>query len=82
MSEQSDAEKSIERMKVRKELRGPRPNTMYTFARGARRFLAHVGRPPVAVTAEDVEGELTDVSRHGARKGPSPAASAATLRGA
>jgi hypothetical protein len=44
-------------MKVHKELRGPRANTMYTFAHGARRLFAYVGKPPVAITAEDVEGE-------------------------
>ena len=63
MSESSDTLKSIERMKVHMELRGLRPNTTYTFTNCARRFLAHVGRVPTAVTTEDVEGFLLDLAR-------------------
>jgi hypothetical protein len=58
MSESSDVQKSVERMQIHMELRGLRPNTTYTFANCARRFLAYVGKPPTAVTTEDVEGFL------------------------
>jgi len=63
MPESSDSLKSIERMKVHMELRGLRPNTICTFTNCARRFLAHVGRAPTAVTTEDVEGFLLDLAR-------------------
>jgi hypothetical protein len=69
-------------MKVHKELRGPRPNTMYTLAHGARRFLAYIGKPPVAVTAEDVEGERHRCKPVWRAENRNPAASAATPRGA
>ena len=45
------------------ELRGLRPNTIYTFTNCARRFLAHVGRAPTTVTTENVEGFLLDLAR-------------------
>ena len=41
MSESSDVQKSVERMQIHMELRGLRPNTTYTFANCARRFLAY-----------------------------------------
>jgi len=65
MSKPSDVEKSIERMKVYMELRGLRPNTVYTFTYCARRFLVHVGKPPRAVTTHDVEEFLLDLHRKG-----------------
>jgi len=65
MSESSDVQKSVERMQIHMELRGLRPNTTYTFANCARRFLAYVGKPPTAVTTEDVEGFLLDLARRG-----------------
>ena len=68
MSKPSYVQKSVERMKIYMELRGLRPNTAYTFAHCARRFLAHVGKPPATVTTKDVEGFLLDL----ARKGRSP----------
>jgi integrase/recombinase XerD len=68
MSKPSYVQKSVERMKIYMELRGLRPNTAYSFAHCARRFLAHVGKPLAAVTTKDVEGFLLDL----ARKGRSP----------
>ena len=65
MSESSDVQKSVERMQIHMELRGLRPNTTYTFANCARRFLAHVGKSPTAVTTQDVEGFLLDLVRRG-----------------
>ena len=65
MCESSDVQKSVERMQIHMELRGLRPNTTYTFANCARRFLAYVGKPPTAVTTEDVEGFLLDLARRG-----------------
>ena len=65
MSESSDIQKSVERMQIHRELRGLRPNTTYTFANCARRFLAHVGKSPTAVTTEDVEGFLLHLVRRG-----------------
>jgi site-specific recombinase XerD len=65
MSESSDIQKSVERMQIHRELRGLRPNTTYTFANCARRFLAYVGKSPTAVTTEDVEGFLLDLVRRG-----------------
>ncbi|MBN2576266.1 MAG: phage integrase N-terminal SAM-like domain-containing protein [Deltaproteobacteria bacterium] len=65
MSESSDVQKSVERMQIHMELRGLRPNTTYTFANCARRFLAYVGKPPTAVTTQDVEGFLLDLARRG-----------------
>jgi hypothetical protein len=40
MSDANDAQKSLDQMKVFMELRGLQPNTVYTFALCARRFLA------------------------------------------
>jgi hypothetical protein len=65
MSKPSCVQKSVERMKVYMELRGLRPNTVYTFGHCARRFLAHVGKSPSAVTTQDVEGFLLDLHRKG-----------------
>jgi len=65
MSESSDIQKSVERMQIHMELRGLRPNTTYTFANCARRFLAYVGKSPTAVTTQDVEGFLLDLVRRG-----------------
>jgi integrase/recombinase XerD len=65
MSKPRDVEKSIERMKVYMELRGLRPNTVYTFTYAARRFLVHVDKPTTGVTTQDVEGFLLDLARKG-----------------
>jgi site-specific recombinase XerD len=47
------------------ELRGLRPNTVSTFSRCARGFLAHVGKMPTEITTEDVEGFLLELARRG-----------------
>jgi integrase len=65
MSKPSEVQKSVERMKIYMELRGLRPNTAYTFAHCALRFLAHVGKPPATVTTKDVEGFLLELAREG-----------------
>ena len=61
MSDPTDVQNSIERMKICMELRGHRPMTVYTFSGYARRFLAHVGKAPAAVTAADVESFMLDL---------------------
>ena len=63
MADADDAEKSLDQMKIFMELRGLRPNTVYTFALCARRFLAHAGKAPTAIKAADVESFLLDLSR-------------------
>jgi hypothetical protein len=40
MTESNDVQSSLDRMKIHMELRGLRPNTVSTFARCARCFLA------------------------------------------
>ena len=65
MSDAIDAEKSLDQMKTFTELRGLRPNTVYTFAHCARRFLAHAGKAPADIKAADVESFLLDLSRKG-----------------
>ncbi|HJX63354.1 MAG TPA: hypothetical protein VJ860_05305 [Polyangia bacterium] len=44
MTELNDVQSSLDRMKIHMELRGLRPNTVSTFARCARRFLAHTDK--------------------------------------
>jgi integrase len=65
MSDASDAEKSLDQMKTFMELRGLQPNTVYTFALCARRFLAHAGKAPGDIKATDVESFLLDLTRKG-----------------
>ena len=65
MADADDAEKSLDQMKIFMELRGLRPNTVYTFALCARRFLAHAGKAPTAIKAADVESFLLDLTRKG-----------------
>ena len=65
MPDPTDVQNSIERMKIHMELRGHRPMTVYTFNGYARRFLAHVGKAPAAVTAADVESFVLDLCRKG-----------------
>jgi hypothetical protein len=55
MTEPNDVQSSLDRMKIHMELRGLRPNTVSTFARCARRFLAHTDKAPADVTSTDVE---------------------------
>jgi|GEM_PF-5367417 hypothetical protein len=63
MSESNHVQRYVERMKIHLELRGPRPDTVYTFTCRARRFLARVGKPPTATMTVDVEGSLLDLAR-------------------
>jgi integrase len=65
MSDADDAQKSLDQMKIFMELRGLQPNTVYTFALCARRFLAHAGKTPTAIKAVDVESFLLDLTRKG-----------------
>ena len=65
MSDPTDIQNCLERMKIYMELRGLRPMTVYTFAGYARRFLSHVGKTPTAVTAADVESFVFDQCRKG-----------------
>ena len=65
MSEPNDVEKSVQRMTIYMQLRGLRPSTVYTFGHCARRFLVHVGKPPSAVSTQDVEGFLLELHRKG-----------------
>jgi len=65
MSDASDAEKSLDRMKIFMELRGLQPNTVYTFALCARRLLTHAGKAPADIKAADVESFLLDLTRKG-----------------
>jgi site-specific recombinase XerD len=65
MSDANDAEKSLDQMKTFMELRGLQPNTVYTFALCARRFLAHAGKALTAIKTADVEGFLLDLTRKG-----------------
>ena len=63
MTEPNDVQSSLDRMKIHMELRGLRPNTVSTFARCARRFLAHTDKAPADVTSTDVESFLLDLVR-------------------
>jgi hypothetical protein len=65
MSDPTDVQNSIERMKICMELRGHRLMTVSTLSGNARRFLAHVGKAPAAVTATDVESFMLDLCRKG-----------------
>jgi site-specific recombinase XerD len=65
MSDTSNVQKSVDRVKIYMELRGLRPNTVYTFDRCARRFLTCAGKLPGDITAADVEGFLLDFVRKG-----------------
>ena len=65
MTEPNDVQSSLDRMKIHMELRGLRPNTVSTFARCARRFLAHTDKAPADVTSTDVESFLLDLVRKG-----------------
>jgi integrase len=65
MFDSTDVQNSIDRMKIHMELRGHRPMTVSTFNGYARRFLAHVGKAPEAVTAADVESFVLDLCRKG-----------------
>lgn len=64
-SDENDPKKSLDQMKVFMELRGLQPNTVYTFALCARRFLAHAGKAPADIKAADVESFLLDLTRKG-----------------
>jgi integrase/recombinase XerD len=65
MSEISDVQSAVERMKKYMELRGLRPNTVSTFSRCARGFLTQVGKMPAEIAAGDVEGFLLELARRG-----------------
>jgi integrase len=65
MSDAHDTDKSLDQMKTFMELRGLQPNTVYTFALCARRFLAHAGKMPTDIKAADVESFLLDLTRKG-----------------
>jgi hypothetical protein len=65
MSDANDAQKSLDQMKIIMELRGLQPDTVYTFAHCARRFLAHAGKAQADIKAADVEGFLLDLTRKG-----------------
>jgi integrase len=65
MTEPNDVQSSLDRMKIHMELRGLRPNTVSTFTRCARRFLAHTDKAPAEVTSTDVESFLLDLVRKG-----------------
>jgi integrase len=65
MTEPNDVQSSLDRMKIHMKLRGLRPNTVSTFARCARRFLAHTDKAPADVTSTDVESFLLDLGRKG-----------------
>jgi site-specific recombinase XerD len=65
ISDENDPKKSLDQMKIFMELRGLQPNTVYTFALCARRFLAHAGKAPVAIKAADVESFLLDLTHKG-----------------
>jgi hypothetical protein len=68
MTELNDVQSSLDRMKIHMELRGLRPNTVSTFARCARRFLAHTDKAPADVTSTDVEAFCSTWSAKGARR--------------
>ena len=65
MTEPNDVQTSLDRMKMRMQLRGLRPNTIATFAGCARRFLDQAGKTPSAITGADVESFLLDLVRKG-----------------
>ena len=65
MSEASDIQNSVERMRQYMELRGLRPNTVSTFSGCARRFLTHVGKVPAGIETYDVEGFLLELAHRG-----------------
>jgi hypothetical protein len=69
MSEINDVPSAVERMKQYMALRGLRPNTVSTFTRCARRFLAHAGKLPTGITTTDVEGFLMHQHRAPRRPG-------------
>lgn len=65
MSDATDTQAPIDRMKIYMELRGLRPNTVYSFSHCARNFLAHVGKASADISTADVEGYLLDLARKG-----------------
>lgn len=65
MSESVDCQGPIEKMTIYMELRGLRPNTVRTFATSAERFLSDAGKPPSAITGDDVRGFLLHLVRQG-----------------
>jgi len=65
MSEISDVQSDVERMKKYMELRGLRPKTVSTFSRCARGFLTQVSKMPAEIAAGDVEGFLLEFARRG-----------------
>lgn len=58
MVRESYVEQCLIRMRRWMALRGLAPNSMATYARCARQFLAHVDRPLGAITRRDIEGYL------------------------
>lgn len=54
----SDIERCLQRMRRWMALRALAPNSVATYVRCARQFLAHVDRPLAAVTRRDIEGYL------------------------
>ena len=58
MVRESYVEQCLSRMRGWMALRGLAPNSMATYARCARQFLAHVDRPLGAITRRDIEGYL------------------------
>jgi site-specific recombinase XerD len=65
MSDATDTQAPIDRMKIYMELRGLRPNTVYSFSHCARNFLTHVGEAPADISTADVVGYLLDLARKG-----------------
>lgn len=65
MSETSDIQRSVERMRQHMELRGMRPNTDNTLGHCARGFLTRVRKVPAGITTKDVEGSLLEIGHQG-----------------
>jgi hypothetical protein len=65
ISDAHDVQKSLARMKTFMELCRMWPNTVYAFANGAHRFLAHAGKAPTAIKTADIESCLLDLTRKG-----------------
>jgi integrase/recombinase XerD len=65
MSETDDLQGSLNLMRQYMKLRGLKPNTVSTFTRCARSFLAHVGKAPAETTTDDVREFLLRLAGRG-----------------
>ncbi len=63
MARETYVDQCLKRMQVWMDLRALKPNTVSTYLRCARRFIAHVDKPLGSVRAGDVQDYLLDLVR-------------------